>query len=144
MNSDDVPTNDALVNVETSGIVFFLDHNIGGRRVVQAMREAGALCEILRDYFDQDASDEEWLCEVGQRGWYVLTKDKRIAHRVNEIQALREAEVGAFVLSSDDLTGEQIATIVVAVLPKLYAFISENQRPFIAKFFKDGRVEAWK
>ena len=80
MKSDDAPASDVVDATEDSAeIVFFLDHNIGGRRVVEALRTAGARCEILRDYFSENASDEEWLCEVGQRGWYVLTKDKRIA-----------------------------------------------------------------
>lgn len=124
--------------------VFFLDHNIGGRRVAQALRDVGTHCEVLRECFEEDASDEQWLAEVGQRGWYVLTKDKRIALRLNELQALREANVGAFVLSSDGLSGTQIIQVILAVLPKMRSFIHNNPRPFIAKFFKDGRVEAWK
>ncbi|MEQ8467292.1 hypothetical protein [Coleofasciculus sp. E1-EBD-02] len=42
------------------------------------------------------------------------------------------------------LSGEEIATAFRDALPSMLKFISENQAPFIAKVYKDGKVVAWK
>jgi len=43
-----------------------------------ALRQAGPTFHIHHDHFPTDAKDEDWLVQVGQRGWIVLTKDHRI------------------------------------------------------------------
>ena len=57
------------------------------------------------EYFPSDARDEEWLAEVGRRGWVVLTKDTRIRYRTTELAALMRSGVTAFVLTSGNLRG---------------------------------------
>ncbi|MGH7152226.1 MAG: hypothetical protein ACREIU_16085 [Planctomycetota bacterium] len=42
------------------------------------MRREGARVEVHDEHFARDARDEEWLGEVGRRGWVVPTKDQRI------------------------------------------------------------------
>jgi len=56
-----------------------------------------------------DAKDEDWLVEVGSRGWIVLTKDDRIRYRVTERTAIVSAQVKAFVLTSSQLQGTEMA-----------------------------------
>lgn len=41
------------------------------------------------DHFRDDAGDEEWISQVGKRGWYVLTHDKRIRYKPNEKEEVR-------------------------------------------------------
>ncbi len=65
-------------------IVFFLDRNLGKYTIAEALRQAGANVEIHDDHFQSDAKDEEWLGEVGRRGWIILTNDKKIRYRSNE------------------------------------------------------------
>jgi len=64
-------------------LIFFLDRSLGKHIVADALRQAGAEVQLHDDYFSQDARDEEWLQEVGRRGWIVLTKDDRIRCRGN-------------------------------------------------------------
>ena len=128
----------------TSDTILFLDYNFGGKIVSRALSEAGIKHEIHLTHFEMDALDVEWLPEVGRRGWIVVTKDKRISRNLLEIEALRNAGVGAFILSSDNLTGPEIAEALVAVFPKIEEFVRANAKPFIAKFYKDGRVIEWK
>ena len=89
--------------------VFFLDRSLGKRKVADALRQAGMQVEIHDDHFPPDAKDEDWLREVGRRGWVVLTKDKMIRHRASELLALRKACVSAFVLTSGNLSGGEMA-----------------------------------
>jgi predicted nuclease of predicted toxin-antitoxin system len=123
--------------------VFFVDWCFG-KTVVNALREAGALIEHHGDHFNQNAPDTEWLPVVSDRGWVVLTKDKAIAKNQLELMAIARSEVKVFILTSGNLTRQEMAALLVDVLEKLKKFAQGNQAPFIAKVFKERRVELWK
>ena len=135
------PTSDSGAE---SSIVLFLDENLSGKIVSGALSEAGIAHETHFAHFKAGTLDIEWLPEVGRRGWIAITKDARIRYNPLEIEALRNAGVGAFVLSSDNLTGPEIAEALVKAFPKIEAFVLSNAKPFIAKFYRDGKVVGWK
>ena len=120
--------------------IFFLDRSLGKKRIATALRQAGASLHIHDDHFPPDAKDEDWLTKVGQRGWIVLTKDHRIRYRQVERLALMRAGVAAFILTSGDLQGEEMAQIFVKALPRITRFLQKHRKPFIAKITKDGSV----
>ena len=120
--------------------VFFLDRSLGKNRVATALRQAGATLHVHDDHFPPDAKDEDWLAEAGQRGWIVLTKDHRIRYRHVERLALMKAGVAAFILTSGDLQGEEMAQIFVKALPRITRFLKNRTKPFIGKIAKDGSV----
>lgn len=76
-------------------VVFFVDRSLGARKVVDALRAAGARVESHAEHFDADAPDEDWLMQAGRNGWVVLTKDA-LQERPIELQALAAARVRAF------------------------------------------------
>jgi hypothetical protein len=92
------------------------------------------------DHFLQDARDEEWLREVGQRGWIVLTRDDRIRYRLHERTALLQAGVRAFVLARRSLSGPAMAEAFVQALPAMRRFVERYQAPFIARVTQTGSV----
>lgn len=96
------------------------------------------------DHFSQAAQDEAWFPEVGKRNWIVLTKDARIAKRLTERLAVANANIKMFVLTSQSLSGSEMANSFAAALPGLVKFIARNNAPFIAKVQKNGRVSSWK
>lgn len=57
-------------------IVFYIDRCLG-RKLGQTLQEQGLTIALHDDHFTQNALDVDWLPEVGQRGWVVLTKDAR-------------------------------------------------------------------
>lgn len=105
-----------------------------------ALRETGAILHIHDDHFPPDAKDEDWLTEAGRRGWIVLTKDHRVRYRHVERLALMKAGVAAFILTSGDLQGEEMAQAFVKALPRINRFLQQHKKPFIAKIAKDGSV----
>jgi len=121
-------------------LVFFLDRNLGKNTVANVLRRAGFRAEVHDDHFEPDAPDEEWLPKVGERGWFVITKDQKIRYHNLEKLALQRAGVGAFVLVSKDLTGEQMGQILITAIPAMKRFIARTLRPFIAKITRDGKV----
>lgn len=95
---------------------------------------------LLKEYFAIEALDEEWLPEVGQRGWLILTKDDRIRRRPVEREALMQSGARAFILPSGNMSGEEMASAIVNALPKIQRFVARNPPPFIARISKAGGV----
>lgn len=91
-------------------------------------------------HFVADARDDYWLPIVGARGWAVITKDTRIRYRHTELSALIAGKVRAFVLTRGDLSGPEMAALLVAALPKIGRFCARHRPPFIASISKTGAV----
>jgi len=121
-------------------LVFFIDRSLGRKIVAQALREVGEIIQIHDDHFAPDAKDEDWLAEVGKRGWIVLTKDDRIRYRVTERSAITSAKVRAFVLSSSQLQGKEMAAAFVKALPRIKRLIANHAPPFIGRVSRNGKV----
>ena len=87
----------------------FIDRSLGKLTIATALRAQGVEVHTHDDHFAQDARDEEWLADVGRRGWAVITKDTRIRYRQTELAALVAGGVRAFVLTRGDLSGAEMA-----------------------------------
>jgi predicted nuclease of predicted toxin-antitoxin system len=131
------------VTLSAKSPVFFIDWCLG-KTVAIALSQAGAHIEHHHDHFDQSAPDTEWLPVVGERGWVVLTKDKAMGKNLIELKAIARANVRVFALVSGQLNRQQMADLFVNALVKFEKFAQGNEAPFIAKIYKDGRVELWK
>jgi predicted nuclease of predicted toxin-antitoxin system len=121
--------------------VFFIDRALGNKDVPGILRNEGFLVEIHSDHFSHDAPDIEWLAAVGKRDWVVLSKDKKIRTRRLEREALLNANVAAFILTSGRITGEDMGRAFVKAHSLMLKFLSEHQRPFIAAVTRDGEVK---
>ena len=121
-------------------IVFFIDRSLGRKIVAQALRDVGERVEIHDDHFAPDAKDELWLVEVGSRGWIVLTKDDRIRYRVTERTALAVAKVKAFVLTSTQLQGSEMADAFIKALPRIKRLLAKHRAPFLGRVSRHGKV----
>jgi predicted nuclease of predicted toxin-antitoxin system len=96
--------------------------------------------QIHDDHFRQETPDEEWLREVGQRSWIVLTKDTQTRYRAHERAALMQAGVRTFVLVAKNLSGREMADVLVKALPAIRRFVANHQPPFIAKVTRSSAV----
>jgi hypothetical protein len=77
------------------------------------------------------ASDEAWLPEVGQRNWIVVTKDRRIRQRQNEIDALVNAKVRAFIFLDGQLSGEIMIALIKLLMPTMLERVRDYAPPFV-------------
>lgn len=94
----------------------FIDRSLG-KSIAQALRDAGLTVHTMASFYGerkaQRLSDREWLRDAGRRGWIVLTKDDAIRRRPAERDALTEAGVRVFCLTTAQLRGaEQAARFV--------------------------------
>jgi hypothetical protein len=122
--------------------VFFADENLGRIKFPQRLRDAAVRLEVHLDYFRQGAPDDEWLPEIGKRGWVLLTLDSRLRYNRLEQRAIMENRVAAFVLVGGD-THDEKAVVFLRAQRRIRSFLAGHKRPFIAKVYDDGRVKMW-
>lgn len=119
--------------------IFFTDRNLG-KQFPQLLKSAGIHVERHFDHFADDAFDEEWLEEIGKREWFAITHDQRIRYRPNEKYAVQNYSVGLFIVIGK-VPFADLATNFINTYAKTLAFISQNQRPFIAKINRPSPKE---
>ncbi len=124
-------------------VTFFIDRCLG-KNLATHLRAQGMTVEIHDDHFAKDAQDVDWLPIVGQRGWVVLTQDERIAKRALEPIAVTRAQVSLFVLVAQSLSGAEISAAFTTARDAMERYLASYPAPFIAKVYRDGRVELWK
>lgn len=96
--------------------------------------------EVHDAHFATDTLDADWLPAVGARGWVVLTKDTRIRRNPLELEALFGAQVAAFILTARDMTGADMARVLVGALPRMTSLVRTRARPFIATLSGSGHA----
>jgi len=97
----------------------FIDRCAWSRRLGEALREAAIPFIVHDDKFAKDCADVDWLPEVGKQGWIVITRDKNIRRKPNELQAFRDAKVIAFALASGNASADDTARLVVELYPRI-------------------------
>lgn len=94
---------------------FFVDRSLGRYRVPAALRAAGWRIRTHHEVFgtrDQEVPDVEWLELCSREGWIVLTADRRLRYRPDEVDVIRTHGVRAFVLVGGSLRAdEQVARL---------------------------------
>lgn len=115
--------------------MFFIDRSLGQYTVAQALR---ACClpdesvEVHDDHFSPATHDDEWLPDVGRRGWVVLTKDDRIRSNDLERSAVLTSEVALFALPGGDLTGPRMGELLCAALKCMRTVLRRYPAPIVA------------
>jgi predicted nuclease of predicted toxin-antitoxin system len=122
-------------------VTFFLDHNFGSVVVASALREAGYKVEVLGDNFPSNCKDEEWLQEVGRRGWVVLSKDRNFRYRRFEWDAFQRAGVAAFVLTVGDLSGQAVSTLLLNCIDRIQRLVTTRTRPLLVTISRSGHFD---
>jgi hypothetical protein len=122
------------------GTVFFIDRSLGVDPIRKELIKAGLAVEIHDDHFARDEEDRIWLRRVGESGWVVLTKDKRIRYRPLEFAALRASKARVFVLTAGNLRGIEIAEVFLTALPEISKALYSLPGPFIARVSQSGHV----
>jgi uncharacterized protein with PIN domain len=111
-------------------MTFFFDNNLS-HKIVKGLREFGEDVVHLADEFPRDTTDEEWLPIVGERGWILITRDKKIRRRPAEIDAYRRNGIGGFVLTGKSLEGWKIIRQLVNRWEKIKELARSTRKPFL-------------
>jgi hypothetical protein len=118
---------------------FFLDRSLG-KTTAARLREAGYVVHLIADHYPDDASevpDEEWIAEGCSHGWVLLTKDKRIRYRADELEALQEGHLFCLVNGNLDIDG--MTQAFLHALPKIERVAREDPVGFW-HVYRDGQL----
>jgi hypothetical protein len=121
-----------------ASLTFFLDYQIGRYVVAEALRKAGARVEVHIDHFAQNAPDVEWIPEVGRRGWVLITKDENIRRNPRERAAYQEAKLRGFIVTGGDMSGVNLAELLVPRLPGMARRVANKRGPLLFTISRGG------
>jgi hypothetical protein len=113
-------------------IVFFVDRCLEGATVIEKLRAAEVILELHKDHFAPDADDTEWPPAVADRRWVVLTRDKQVKRNALERQCLLLPGARSFILTGGNMTGEEMATVLIKHMRRITKIARKHPAPFIA------------
>jgi hypothetical protein len=102
------------------------------------LRQNGLNAVYQDDEFPQDTEDQDWLIEVGAKGWIVFTRDVKIRRRPDEQAALMLAKVRLFSLQTRDVNGALIREIFLKHIDKIKHVAVNQPAPFVASVTRNG------
>ena len=121
--------------------VLFLDENLHScQPLLDALQQAGIPFQRHSDHFSAGTPDDDWLPLVGRSGWLLVTHDKRIRYNELERRAILRHGVRAFILTSGNLSGQEMASLLVNAFPQMQRICRRNDPPFITSIAKSGAV----
>jgi len=91
-------------------------------------------------HFSPGTQDTEWLPFVGEKGWILITKDKRIRFNDLEKEAVIAYRVREFYFTSGNYSGAEMAAMLIAALPEIIRICEKQPPPFFASITKAGKV----
>jgi len=124
--------------------VIFFDRSVP-RGVAEAVKQVREDACWLEDVFEEGwIKDREWIPEVGARGWLVITKDKKIRTRPEERRAIKENNVGCFILNyRQPLNRWEILKLVTSTLDEMEEKFANTPRPFLYLIDRNGRFRQY-
>jgi hypothetical protein len=121
--------------------VLYLDENLHNcKPILDALAENGVRHERHGSHFPPGTEDTGWLPLVGNNGWLLLTKDKRLRFNELEKSAVQRYRVREFYFASGNYSGAEMAVMLVAALREMARFVRRYHAPFIASISKSGKV----
>ena len=120
--------------------MLFIDRCAWSHKLGDALTNIGAHFIPHHEKFEPACPDETWLEVAGKQGWVVLTRDKNIRRKPNELRAFREHGVIGFVLTSGDASAADTAALVTAVYPKLIRKAKGTKPPAMFSITPAGAI----
>ncbi|GAB3799320.1 hypothetical protein GCM10028798_12450 [Humibacter antri] len=94
-----------------AGQRFFIDRGVGSRIPPAGLRAAGWIVVSLDERYgaaeSQGIEDPVWIRDASEHGEVLITKDRNVAKRPLEAEAIASAEARVLVIASGNLTGQE-------------------------------------
>ena len=119
---------------------FFFDRSLG-KISARRLRDQGHVVHLIAEFYADDAqtvADEDWISEGCGRGWVLLTKDRRIRYRAQELAALGNGFL--FCLSDGNADLETISGTWTAAMPAISRAVKRGATGFW-HVYHDGTIK---
>lgn len=138
--SNGAPPEPSAHGLSVATPTLFIDRDTWSHSLDGALRKAGIPFVAHREVFQPDTPDTVWIVEVGRHGWVVVTRDKNIRRRPNELRAVRDAGLHLFALTSGNLSAEDTAAIIVKAWPAIRREVAQTSAPALYSVARSGDV----
>jgi hypothetical protein len=118
----------------------FVDRCLGGRRMKPMLIEAGWSVVLHDEVFEQDAPDVEWLPVVAASGQVVLTRDKQIRRRPDELLAMMQSGSRVVFIGFEGNMRSYVSALL-AGSRRLQQVFDAHAPPVAVKLHRDGAVD---
>ena len=96
-----------------------------------------------QERFAQDAFDDVWLPQVGLWEWFVVGQDYRYHAKPNELDAIKQYNVGCFYLWGSEAPQWDSLRVFAKAYDKMMSIALTIPRPFLYVVNHQGKVTPW-
>ena len=117
---------------------FFFDRSLG-KITATRLREAGFTIHLIAEFYGDDAqaiADEQWIAAGCRQGWILLTKDRRIRYRAEELASLAGS---LFCLADGNASIQVMTDTFLAAMPKIMRSAGRDRTGFW-HVYADGSI----
>lgn len=111
------------------------------RELADALHQRGRLVHMHNQVFPDRTPDRIWIPDVAQRGWIILTRDKRLQTRHLEWMAFLRAKARVLWFKGDRASNTEIKEGFLRALPEIDQLTARLEPPYIIKVTPAGNVE---
>ena len=120
-------------------MTFFFDNQMS-ERIVDGLKAFGENVVHLREEFSGSAKDVEWLPSVGQNGWILISRDKKLLKNPAEKELFIKYQVGGILLDAKGLSICDQVEQIVRNWKTIKRLSSSTKKPFAYRFYSKGKV----
>ncbi|MDP9457775.1 MAG: hypothetical protein M3Q60_18855 [Actinomycetota bacterium] len=125
--------------------MIFIDRSIP-KGVADAVKSVRDDVLYLEDVWEAHwIKDRNWIPVVGAKEWLAISKDKKIRTRPEEKRAVKENNVGIFILNyKQPLNRWEIHKLIASTLDEMIEKFATTPRPFMYLIDKNGRFTPYR
>ncbi len=94
--------------------------------------------EYHQRHFPIDSPDDEWMSEIGGRGWVLVGHDSRHHLEPAELSAIKQYSMGCFYLWGSEAKRWEKALCFLRAYQRILNAIAETPKPYIFRIGKNG------
>lgn len=115
---------------------FFFDENLG-KEITLGLRGFGVETLHLTEMFPSGTADEDWLPYVAENGYFLITRDKMIRRRPQQLAIIKEKGIGTFFLAGKTMGRWDFIRQIIRAWYKILEAAKDNP-PFAYQVNRSG------
>ena len=103
------------------------------------LERMGFEVELHKNYFVDDADDDQWIPEVAARQWVILSGDKRLSVEPVNKDAVKASKAQVLLVTDTNSLSEQWAASIIVGRRRIQELLEKHPGPVFIKIGKDAR-----
>jgi hypothetical protein len=122
-------------------LTFLFDENISPL-IVNALKALGKPVAYITDILPRGTDDLTIFAKLGQVGWFLVTQDQRIKRKKHEREAMKQAQIGAFIfMGRAERSVDDMMIQILRHFAQMERFAQSTTRPFIFGISDKGSID---